>query len=202
MQFGIIRQNRLLWNDDFRVISWNKGVFIITYYRYKVYSHLNSKMEILIFFFSLSHFSNPQNGNFDLFFHFQLTFSFQNGNFDLFSILNSLFLLKIEISAVFSILNSFFLLKMEILTLFYILNSLFLPKMEISAVFSILNSLFLPKMEILTVFSILLNKKSGKLWADSAKSILSHSLFPDFWLYNKFGTWKNSSPGLIIFLYI
>ena len=92
--------------------------------------------------------------------------------------------------------------KMEILAIFSILNSLFLPKMEILTLFSILTSLFLPKMEILTVFSILLNKKSGKLWADSTKSIFRHSFFPDFWLYNKFGAWKKFQPRISYFLYI
>ena len=88
MQFGIIRQNRFLWNHDFRVISSYMGG-IITYCRCKVHSHLNSKMEILAIFSILNSLFLPKMEILTVF-----------------SILNSLFILKLEILTVFFILNN------------------------------------------------------------------------------------------------
>ena len=105
----------------FELFSDIRGGVIITYCRFKVHSHLNSKMEILTVFSILNSF-----------------FLLKMEILTLFSILNSLFILKMEILTVFSILKSLFILKMEILTVFSILNSLFLPKMKILTVFSIL----------------------------------------------------------------
>ena len=73
-------------------------------------------------------------------------------------------------------------------------------KMEILTVFSISNSLFLLKMEILTLFSILNNEKSGKLRADSTKSILSHFLFPDFLFFCIYNYLENRILISIYFL--